>query len=790
MSSLLIPVSGDQDFRIVTQDHLWGVVSEALSGVRERLFKVSQDNSFYSLLGQVFEGKDLSGIDTLLAEVSMPWPTIDIRSAAEINGALGAFSETTATIYLSSELLLQQWRTGLKFSLVQSVFLEEFGHYLDSVLGHGDSPGDEGKNFANLVQGVTISEQDLISLKGEVDTATVQIDNRAIVIEQATLSGPSAEEVEMLELINRMRMNPQGELPLLINSTDANVNSALTFFKVDRTVLATQWSLLSPVQPVAWSDQLGLSAATHSELMIQYDDQQHRFPGEPTLGDRILNAGYSYSTVAENIYAYSQSVFHAHAGFAVDWGITATGIQDPPGHRNAMMDAGYREVGLGLVPDSNPGTNVGPLVVTQHFGNRFALGGKAWLLGVTFQDQDGDAFYDAGEGVGGITVSVLNTANAALSYATLSRTAGDYQILLDPGNYQVSFLQGSTLLRTEAVSISPTNPVNVKLDLKSLASAPPSILSLQRWGTQQGGFWDSQRWIVGDFNGDNRADLAKIFSEFGLGSVDAHLSSGSGFAIQRWATQQGGFWDAQKWLSGDFNGDGKTDLVKVFSEDGLGSADVHLSNGAGFAMQRWGTQQGGFWDSQKWLAGDFNGDGKADLLKVFNDVGLGSVDVHLSNGAGFAIQRWGTRQGAFWDAQKWIVGDFNGDGRDDLAKVFNDNGLSSIDVHLSSGTGFAMQRWGTQQGAFWDAQKWIVGDFNGDNRADLAKVFNDNGAATIDVHLSNGSGFAMQRWATQQGSFWDGQKWLAGDFNGNGNDELAKVFGDAGLSSIDLHRLI
>ena len=112
-----------------------------------------------------------------------------------------------------------------------------------------------------------------------------------------------------------------------------------------------------------------------------------------------------------------------------------------------------------------------------------------------------------------------------------------------------------------------------------------------------------------------------------------------------------------------------------------------------FTMERWATRQGGFWDAQQWLAGDFNGDGKDDMAKSFIDGGLASIDVHLSNGAAFTMERWATRQGGFWDAQQWLVGDFNGDGKDDMAKSFNEGGLASIDVHLSksiNGTGNAL----------------------------------------------------------------------------------------------------
>ncbi len=284
-------------------------------------------------------------------------------------------------------------------------------------------------------------------------------------------------------------------------------------------------------------------------------------------------------------------------------------------------------------------------------------------------------------------------------------------------------------------------------------------------------------------------DVVKSFNNSGSATIDVHLSDGNGkFAMQRWATQQGGFWNSQQWFTGDFNGDGFTDVAKAFNDYGYATVDVHLSDGNGkFIIQRWATQQGGFWDTQKWFTGDFNGDGFTDVAKAFNDYGYATIDVHLSDGNGkFTIQRWATQQGGFWDAQKWFAGDFNGDGFADVAKAFNDYNYATIDVHLSDGNSkFAMQRWTTQQGGFWNSQQWFTGDFNGDGLTDIVKVFNDYGYATIDVHLSDGnSKFTMQRWATQQGGFWDTQKWLVGNFDGSKPEKVTLTVSKMGQGNI------
>ncbi len=154
---------------------------------------------------------------------------------------------------------------------------------------------------------------------------------------------------------------------------------------------------------------------------------------------------------------------------------------------------------------------------------------------------------------------------------------------------------------------------------------------------------------------------------------------------------------------------------------------------------RWATRQGSYGELQKWFPGDFNGDGKTDYAKVFNDAGAASIDVHVSTGSGFSVQRWATRQGGYWDAQRWLVSDFNGDGKSDFAKVFNDDGIASIDVHLAATGAFIHQRWMTRQEVYMGSHRWFAGDFNGDGRADVANLFDDSGAASINVYISIGT---------------------------------------------------
>jgi uncharacterized repeat protein (TIGR01451 family) len=113
------------------------------------------------------------------------FPEIEIRSEAEINGALGAFAAATGKIYLSREFLA---KNAGNVTAVAGVFLEEFGHFVDSQINSVDAIGDEGEIFSDLVQGKALSQGELTALKGEDDSAIVVLDGELRAIEQAEVS--------------------------------------------------------------------------------------------------------------------------------------------------------------------------------------------------------------------------------------------------------------------------------------------------------------------------------------------------------------------------------------------------------------------------------------------------------------------------------------------------------------------------------------------------------------------------------------------------------------------------
>src|SRR6266481_3683663 len=162
--------------------------------------------------------------------------------------------------------------------------------------------------------------------------------------------------------------------------------------------------------------------------------------------------------------------------------------------------------------------------------------------------------------------------------------------------------------------------------------------------------------------------------------------------------------------------------------------------------------------------GDFNGDGKVDLAVV--NFGDWNIYVLLGNGDG-TFQAARSVYVATGGGFPWYVvaADFNGDGKLDLAvSNYQDNSLS---VLLGNGDGTFQAPQTTPVGT--NPAKVAVGDFNGDGKPDLVVSSVANG--TVSVLLGKGDGTFLPPLVTPAGS--DPWYFAVGDFNGDGKLDLA-----------------
>lgn len=267
---------------------------------------------------------------------------------------------------------------------------------------------------------------------------------------------------------------------------------------------------------------------------------------------------------------------------------------------------------------------------------------------------------------------------------------------------------------------------------------------------------------LGDFNGDGRTDILIIPSRTVAQPVEVYLANADGsfpaMASFRGPTVAVGTIDVDvsSLLLADFDGDGRTDIL--YFPRGATRSQLSLSTGTGFSA----AVQGPLFDTSAGIpalarvkVGDFDGDGRSELAFVLGSVTAVAMEVHRLNPAksGFVLQMYGPKravrsdpQGARIDASRVLVADVNGDGKSDLVALEGWGTREAMSVYLATGSGFTSRYDGPIR--FFDAvrpdeslARVRLGDFNGDGRTDLAFVEGSLGSAAMSIYLSHGDGF-------------------------------------------------
>jgi hypothetical protein len=304
---------------------------------------------------------------------------------------------------------------------------------------------------------------------------------------------------------------------------------------------------------------------------------------------------------------------------------------------------------------------------------------------------------------------------------------------------------------------------------------------------------------VGDFNSDGKLDI--FTANRGSSTISVLLGNGvGGFGLASTYAAGAGASGARV---GDFNGDGKLDLsttnygsntVSILFGDGLGGFGTATNYTVGSTP--YGT-----------VMGDFNGDGKLDFITAGSGTSSLLLSVLLNNGSG----GFNAAANVAVDSNPGYIrsGDFNGDGKLDLAMT---DDTDKISVLLGNGTGgfgvatkFATASTPNRYGYTAFPENLVVGDFNSDGKLDLLSgTLQQNfpgpgsrGVSDESLFLGDGAGGFSLAVSTSDSTdpfydigLGDASNLIAGDINGDGRLDVVAANGSDNSVSVLLNVLI
>lgn len=253
-------------------------------------------------------------------------------------------------------------------------------------------------------------------------------------------------------------------------------------------------------------------------------------------------------------------------------------------------------------------------------------------------------------------------------------------------------------------------------------------------------------------------------------------------------------WWSHTLVPGDFNGDGKTDLILRTSEsiDGLPSFMLIANESEGFnstdISNLYGTDtEPTLWGHRALITGDYDGDGKTDIIMkspVYNDDSYMLIANDNPSGGFYNIEDITTLCDVtrdYWGTRTLITADFNGDGNTDVIMQSTSNSGASYMLIADGLGGFkpTIDVSDLYSGMdLWASRELITGDYNGDGRTDIIMrskryywpsymlIANENPAGEFNDKID------IYKLYDTSMELWGNRTLITGDYNGDGRTDI------------------
>ena len=595
---------------------------------------------------------------------------------------------------------------------------------------------------------------------------------------------PSSQEQQMLELVNRARLDPLGEIDRY-NAWNTDPNKPLATLNDG---LAPGTISSTAKQPLAFDGILNAAAAGHSAWMLANNQFVHDQPapsdsdGVVTHAERIFRAGWdggSNWATGENISFAASTV----AGYASDPATILQqhfGLFQSFGHRKNILSDRFSEIGVGHEVGAFTTSNGTTFTSTSMITQKFADAGRTYITGVVIDDVDGDDFYDIGEGLGFVLVTATGSSG---TFQTATWASGGYTLEVPDGAYSVTF-EGGALPGpvTKQVTVAGAS---VKVDAE-VADAGGNLL---RVGTDNadvlfGGIGDDTILGVGGDDrmrggpgndaidggpGSDTAVFVQARADFfmrsfmsGDGRIFTQVTDLNGYEgvdtlvgveVLDFAGRAYGLAGIQQNATANMNGGAFNDIL--FQNTSTGALYFVDTGPGGGAMRALLEALPAGWVAQ--ATGDLGGNGTAEV--IVKDP-TGDFYTYQQGGGWFS----GATLTTDWNVLG--VGDFTGDGTLDAVAQNATNGVNYFYDPDPGGGG----SWGVLPNVGFG---WRIVGFGDMDRDGVSDMVVQEIATGVTYYANMDAGGVQAGWGFVAGGL--GTTWVAkgvGDMNGDGYDDV------------------
>ncbi len=294
-------------------------------------------------------------------------------------------------------------------------------------------------------------------------------------------------------------------------------------------------------------------------------------------------------------------------------------------------------------------------------------------------------------------------------------------------------------------------------------------------------------WKTGDVNGDGKAELLQMWANGSSLGMIVYGWSGNAMKVLWSSSNVGEGPGAVSWQIGDVNGDGKAELIQLWANGSSLGMIVYewAANSMKVAWSSSNVAEGP--GAVSWLIGDVNGDGKAELVQMWaNGSSLGMIVYEwVANAMKVAWSSGNMGEGP--GAVSWQIGDVNGDGKAEIVQLWA-NG-SSLGMIVYGWSGSAMKvLWSTgNMGQGPGAVTWQTGDFDGNGRAEIAQLWANGSQLGMIIYGWSGSGMATLHASPTLGEGPGAVAWLTGPIQGGKVDEVVQLWNNGGNLGVILY---